>query len=159
MKKLSANNMNKLASEAIEGIRESMQATKIVVSDGATFEIPDHTARGKARDQIISIVGLKFTDRTKAIQTFLDLQDKLLQSSEIRLRNEPGKTPEASDYWTLRFFAEHGRYPTSMELRKYKITLDVESEEAQVAAFEPKPVATFGDGPGVSLKPSTFTDE
>ena len=41
--------------------------------------------------------------------------------------SEPRKTPDVkavSDYWALRFYAEHGgRYPTSTELRKYKTTL------------------------------------
>ena len=41
-------------------------------------------------------------------------------------RSEPRKTPDVkpvSDYWALRFFAEHGHEPNRAELRKYKITL------------------------------------
>ena len=68
-------------------------------------------------------LGRKGGSQTSAAKKLSSKKNGLLGG---RLGGRPKKKKaklEVSDYWALRFYAEHGHEPNSAELRKYKINL------------------------------------
>ena len=82
----------------VETLKESLSATKIIKVGGEYLEVPDHTARLKAVDQIAKIMGL-----------YWDPKDET-----------PSEPLSKNDYWMMRFTGAHSRMPrTGKELKTF----------------------------------------
>ncbi len=82
----------------VESLKESLSATKIIKLREGYLEVPDHTARGKAFDQIAKIMGL-----------YWDPKDET-----------PSEPLSKQDYWMMSFMGAHARVPrTRKELETF----------------------------------------
>ncbi len=86
----------------VESLKHSLSATKIVKLGGEYLEVPDHTARLKANDQIAKIMDL-----------YPDPKDET--SSEPLSKEE-----YREEYWMMRFTGAHAHMPrTRKELETF----------------------------------------
>ncbi len=82
----------------VDILKDSLSATKIVKLSGEYLEVPDHTARLKANDQIAKIMGL-----------YPDPKDAT-----------PSEPLSKQDYWMMSFMGAHARVPrTRKELETF----------------------------------------
>ena len=108
----------------LDSLNESLMATKWIKVGRESIEIPDQSARGKARDQII-----KFQEIYNIVQ-------------ENPLNQEDAGGSLSGDYWDIRFNQENGRAPSNpKELEKFKKDNGQEFSDFQMFV-EDKEVAT-----------------
>lgn len=108
----------------LDSLNESLMANKWVKVGEENLEIPDHSARGKSRDQII-----KFQEIYNIVR-------------ENPLNQEDEEEYISGDYWDIRFNQEHRRAPSNeKELEKFKEDNSQEFSDFQMFA-EDKEVAT-----------------
>jgi len=86
---------NGIPDAVVDSLKDSLSATKLIKVGGECLEVPDHTARGKAIDQIANILGL-----------YPDPKDET-----------PSEQLSQEEYWMMSFMGAHGRMPkTGKEL-------------------------------------------
>jgi hypothetical protein len=97
-------------------LRAKEIAVKGLVAD---MENPHWKARSSARDQFFKLSGLYANQR----------------KPNFPLIPNPSQGDQPNDYWSNRYMAEHGSYPTKEELETYKKQFDVEAESVAVSVF------------------------
>jgi len=86
----------------VESLKDSLSATKIIKVGGEYQEVPDHTARLKAVDQIAKIMGLYWDPKDET-------SSEPLSKEEYR-----------EEYWMMRFTGAHAHMPrTRKELETF----------------------------------------
>ena len=108
----------------LDSLNESLMATKWIKFGRENVEVPDHSSRGKARDQII-----KFQEIYNIVQ-------------ENPLTKEDEEESLSGDFWDIRFNQENGRSPSNKkELDKFKDDNSQELSDFQMFVEDKKVVA------------------